>query len=331
MEKEIVKKNAAINEAYKERFQFKLWINDNIICQRYFKINGFNPDSVGSEELLYTLEECVEMIKDDLHYKSFIYQSIVNDEPVKLTGFHNNMEHLPDLYTLINDKVEGIVYLSDGTVINKTYFNYSDDINDIYDDDDVKPWENPWDVTFKFEFIIDDRNVFERIWPGKLYPKFVRNSVDLSNSLTGYAKTGSVNFTSNEGISNYLKMGRVDLVYYIIKKIVDTMSSSYDEQDMYTHTITFNNYATVKLTGGETKVTDVAKNEVSYSDNKTEVVGIGKKEYYYANNNRKLVDSYYKWTREKTRKYNAWLNRCERYADSGGLTPGEWEHFEKYC
>ena len=32
------------NEAYKERFQFLLWVNDNIICQRYFKINGFNND-----------------------------------------------------------------------------------------------------------------------------------------------------------------------------------------------------------------------------------------------------------------------------------------------
>ncbi len=310
MDKEI-KKNAANNEAFKERFQFKLWINDNIICQRYFKIMGFNPDSIGSEELLEALEECVEMIKDDLHYKSFLYQSIVNDEPVKLTGFHNNMENHNDLYLLTNSNIDGVVYLSDGTKIEKNYFKYSDDINEVYDDDEAEPWENPWDVTFKFEFLIDDRNVFERIWSGKLYPKFVRNSVDLSNSLTGYAKTGSVNFTSNEGISNYLKIGRVDLVYYIIKKIVDTMSTSYDEQDAYTHTITFDNYATF--------------------DNEGNVVSMGKKEYYYANNNRKLVDSYYKWTRDKTREYNAWLNRCERYADSGGLTPGEWNHFEKYC
>ena len=61
MEKEI-KKNAVSNEAYKERFQFLLWINDNIICQRYFKIMGFNPDSVGSEELLETLEPYAEKL-----------------------------------------------------------------------------------------------------------------------------------------------------------------------------------------------------------------------------------------------------------------------------
>lgn len=330
MEKEI-KKNAVSNEAYKERFQFLLWINDNIICQRYFKIMGFNPDSVGSEELLETLEECVEMIKDDLNYKSSLYQSIVNDKPVKLTGFSNNMENLNDLYLLINDEISGSVYLSDGTTVDKTYFNYSDDINEVYDDEDTKPW----DVVFKFEFLIDDRNVFERIWDGSIYPKFVRNSVDLSNSITGYTKTGNVNFTSNEGISNYLKLDRVDLVYYMIRKIVDAMSGNFDNPDAYTHTINFEKCALEfdNEKYEEVRVFDLRSGN-SQSEKKAQahpVKTVGPKEYYYANNNRKLVDSYYKWTRDKTRKYNAWLNRCERYADSGGLTPGEWDHFEKYC
>lgn len=310
MEKEI-KKNAVSNEAYKERFQFLLWINDNIICQRYFKIMGFNPDSIGSEELLETLEECVAMIKDDLHYKSFLYQSIVNDEPVKLTGFHNDMENNHDLYLLTNSNIDGTIYLADGTEINKTYFNYSDDINEVYDDEDTKPW----DVTFKFEFLIDDRNVFERIWDGSVYPKFVRNSVDLSNSLTAYTRGGGINFTSNEGIANYLKVGRVDLVYYMIKKIVDTMSGGFDDPNAYTHSIHFDKCAL----------------KFEKVDDELKVAEVGPKEYYYANNNRRLVDSYYKWTKDKTRKYNAWLNRCERYADSGGLTNGEWDHFEKYC
>ena len=108
MEKE-PRKTPLQNEGYKERFQFLLWINDNIICQRYFKIMGYNNDSIGSEELIETLEECVSMIKDDLHYKSFLYQSIVNDEPIKLLGFHNDMENLHDLYLLTNSNIEGQV------------------------------------------------------------------------------------------------------------------------------------------------------------------------------------------------------------------------------
>lgn len=307
MEKE-PRKTILQNEGYKERFQFLLWINDNIICQRYFKIMGYNNESIGSEELLETLEECVAMIKDDLHYKSFLYQSIVNDEPVKLSGFHNNMENPHDLYLLTDSKIGGDIILSDGTEIHKTYFKYSDDINEVYDDEDVKPW----DVTFKFEFLVDDRNVFQRIWDGSVYPKFVRNSVDLSNSITSYTRGGGINFTSNEGIANYLKVGRVDLIYYMIKKIVECMSGGFDEPDRFTHTIDFDNCA-LKF------------------DKEGNVAETGTKEYWYHSYDKKYLDSYYKWTKEKTRKYNAWLNRCEKYADSGGLTPGEWEHFEKRC
>lgn len=47
--------SAANNEAFKERFQFILYSNDNIVCQRYFRISGFNNDAVGSVELLTLL------------------------------------------------------------------------------------------------------------------------------------------------------------------------------------------------------------------------------------------------------------------------------------
>ena len=35
----------------KERFSFELTVNDNIICQRYFRIHGFKQQSLYSEEL----------------------------------------------------------------------------------------------------------------------------------------------------------------------------------------------------------------------------------------------------------------------------------------
>lgn len=44
-------------EYRQERFQFVLSVNDNIICQRYFKINGFNEDSLNSLELKETVDE----------------------------------------------------------------------------------------------------------------------------------------------------------------------------------------------------------------------------------------------------------------------------------
>ena len=98
----------------------------------------------------------------------------------------------------------------------------------------------------------------------------------------------------------------------MIKKIVECMSGGFDDPDRFTHTINFDNCA-LKF------------------DKEGNVVETGPKEYWYHSYNKRYFDSYYKWTKDKSRKYNAWLNRCEKYADSGGLTPGEWEHFEKRC
>lgn len=312
MEKE-VKKSTLNNESFRERFQFLFWINDNIICQRYFKINGFNSNSIGSDELLEALEECVDMIKEDLHHKSFVYQSIVNNQPIKMTGFHNDMEDPSDLNKLINRNIEGLVTLSDGTEIEKTYFTHDDDINEVYDDEHIKPW----DVTFKFEFIIDERPVFQRIWDASVYPKFVRNSVDLSNSITAYNRGGGVNFVSNEGIANYLKVGRIDLVYHIIKKIVETMSGNFDDPDTYTHTISFDKYA-LKF-DDEGNVLETGPKELSYTNY----------EASYLKWSKKSINSYRKWTQEKTRAYNNWLYRSEKYANQGGLTPSEWRRYEE--
>ena len=51
MEKEIKKEPKVFdNSSYRERFQFILQINENIICQRFFKINGFTYESLESEE-----------------------------------------------------------------------------------------------------------------------------------------------------------------------------------------------------------------------------------------------------------------------------------------
>ena len=37
-----IKKSAAESKDYKERFEFELTVGNNIICQRYFRINNFN-------------------------------------------------------------------------------------------------------------------------------------------------------------------------------------------------------------------------------------------------------------------------------------------------
>lgn len=56
-----------------QRFEFLLYINGNIICQRYFHIKGFNDDSVNSSVMLNTHGECVDIIKSHLKNKTYDY------------------------------------------------------------------------------------------------------------------------------------------------------------------------------------------------------------------------------------------------------------------
>ena len=56
-----------------QRFEFLLYINGNIICQRYFPILGFNEDVVNSMELKWTVDECKRIIQEDLKAKAKDY------------------------------------------------------------------------------------------------------------------------------------------------------------------------------------------------------------------------------------------------------------------
>lgn len=205
MEKTEFKKEIKIeNEAFKERFQFILSVNDNIICQRYFKINGFNNDSLESVELKYTLDECVQMIQEDLESKSRVFQWYTRDEPVKLTGFENPNE--------------------------ETHFNYPSDIVDSYTDNERL---QPYEVTFKFAFLVDEKSVYERIWDGTNYPKYVRNGVDLSNSDVLYRDKEPLSLHFSVAIVRHMTIGKTDLNYHIIRKICD-VTSSYNNEIEYT-------------------------------------------------------------------------------------------------
>ena len=55
---------------YNERFEFLLYINGKIICQRCFNIPNFNEASINSLELKEIADDCVWLIEDDLKQKT---------------------------------------------------------------------------------------------------------------------------------------------------------------------------------------------------------------------------------------------------------------------
>lgn len=206
------------NTQWKERHQFVLSANGNIICQRYFKVNGFNPNSLHSVELLDTVRDIVDMIKVDLVSKSRVYTGITMTKRSKLTGFYEGEElSYSDRGLICSDKYEGEIELSNGVVLNKTYIE-----NDMTEDVDDEPFE------FKFSYLFDDKLVCEEIWDGTVYPKYIRNSVDLSNSNSSYKYTDPMRMTFSQQMTKHLNEGRIDLIYTIIRMFCDTLSNNVD-------------------------------------------------------------------------------------------------------
>jgi hypothetical protein len=56
-----------------KKFEFVLYINGNIICQRYFSVKNYNKQVKRSMDLKWCMDECVNLIKEDLKEKSIDY------------------------------------------------------------------------------------------------------------------------------------------------------------------------------------------------------------------------------------------------------------------
>lgn len=181
------------NSLYFQRFQFQLKANDNIICQRYFKIAGFNEKSLYSAELLDAVREIVERIKRNFESKSRIYLANNLDRKVKLTGFSGGPE---------------------------TYAEYD---KKVWDASDVI---EPWSVMFTFSFIVDGVPIVTEAFDGSVYPRYVRNSVDITNSGKQYPMLALMN------------QGKEDLVPGIIREICSACSD-FDRDREYTRSLDY--------------------------------------------------------------------------------------------
>ena len=56
-----------------ERFEFTVYVNDNIICKRNFRIFNYIENSMNTLEFKNKLDEVVKLIDDDLKAKSRVY------------------------------------------------------------------------------------------------------------------------------------------------------------------------------------------------------------------------------------------------------------------
>lgn len=72
--------NIKEKEFREERFEFSLFVDNNLICKRNFKINNYIEGSMTSIDFKHRVDEIVSMIDDDLKSKSRVYTWYNYDE-----------------------------------------------------------------------------------------------------------------------------------------------------------------------------------------------------------------------------------------------------------
>lgn len=218
---------------YRERFEFVLTVGDNIICQRYFRINNFNPISLRSFDLPETIRVCADMIDKDLKEKTQVYLEMyaprVFQSKEEMDAYFEKEENRKGMML-----GEGIVIKGDetnyfwggekGVLPAQFKFDDGEFSNELTKDDIVQ---------YKFSFYDNGWNMDEHkeicsvVWDG-IYPKFVRNQIDLSNKKYRYDDDTS-RLSWEQYILYKMCEGKTDLVWRIIKEICFTCSSQDDK------------------------------------------------------------------------------------------------------
>lgn len=228
-----IKKQSNEPRDYKERFEFVLTTGGNIICQRYFRINNFNPKSLGSYELTSAVRHCASVIDNDLKDKTAIYLQrfaptsfSTYEEMVEFVKNNQNRFSLGEgLVVRGNDKTD---YAYDGNgKVKELGFKFDD--GEITEND-VESNKS----TYKFTFKVDGRDACVVSWDG-YYPKFVRDKIDLSNKRGKFDEEDIDHLSFEQYLLYKMVEGRSDLVYGLIKSICN--ACSYQNNGDYTTTI----------------------------------------------------------------------------------------------
>lgn len=247
-----IRKNDGTKD-YKERFEFRLTVGDNIICQRYFRIGGFNYETLKSFELADTIRRCGQIIDNDLKSKTAIYLDIYSpqvfetvEEMERYFSVEENRDrmHLGTGITIRDPKSPNYVWGKNGATPLTEKFDEEGEFSTELNAEDF--------VEYKFAFydnaaLTDEGNIImttdehgnrtpllnfknprevcSTVWTG-VYPKYVRSSIDLSNKRGRLYDDDDVSRLSLDRYLLYKMVeGRTDLVYTIIKEICNTCST----------------------------------------------------------------------------------------------------------
>lgn len=207
--------NLEQNAAKKERFEFVLTINGNIVCQRYFSINNFKRDSYSSIELVESLDKCVNLIDRELKSKTHLYEKMTapmvfkNEEEAKnWLAVHPYSLEVPS-YVVMSENENNYVWNGEALEPYQKNFNKSDYIVSS---------EPEYPCVLKFAFIDNGRTVASKVWDGNVYPRFVRTNIDLSSTKNKYRAEG-IYAPVEQALIEIFNKEHKDIIYDIVHEL----------------------------------------------------------------------------------------------------------------
>jgi hypothetical protein len=212
----------------REQFEFILTINDNIICQRYFRINGFKRETYSSLDLIETIDHCVYLIDQDLKAKTGIYlystapQVLEDEKEMEVWAKkHRGEKFERPIYVVLRNS--DVTYVWDGNEMSvyEKNFNKADYVADK---------ENEQPCILKFSFRDNGREVCSKVWDGSIYPRFIRTNIDISNSKNKYKAEGVFMPVERSVIDEFIE-AREDLIPVLVKELCSVCS--YDDVNNY--------------------------------------------------------------------------------------------------
>ena len=241
---------------FKDRFEFKLTMknkedgSENIICQRYFKINFYNPTVANSFDLAYAIRDCARMIDEDLKSKSLKYLEIFSpmyfDTVEQMNAYYTSAKNRARMHMgegiIVKENAEHAYFWNGKEPVELDYrFNDGDLGAKLTDTDSVEYKLAFYDYGIDFATNNRPKELCSTVWTG-IYPKYVRNSIDLSNRRGRVDEEDLSKLSFEQYLMYKLVEGRQDLVFHTIKNICQVCSQQdddwYETSDTYTDTET---------------------------------------------------------------------------------------------
>ena len=291
---------------FREPFSLSLSINDNIVCRRYFKVDELLFDALECVELKQVMDEIWGKICADLEHKRRIDQDYSSNLPLKLTGFIEDLPDIPDTgiggerfmlaNAIFSSREDGKMQLPDGRILDKTFYRPAT-FEDKYGDYD-RPADG--EVILKLALRFQGRTIYERAWDGNVYPRYVRGSIDLTNSDEAYRDEDPEKLNFTLAMNRRMTMGRTDLVQEAITKLTELLSGKWgnEEDGGITRYDFYGNNNTVRETEGHLPIPRSKVEVLGHLDIEPQ-----DRDYFCSSYNRDYVEGWRNATAEKTKAY----------------------------